>query len=319
MNLKKISVVIPCYRVKNHILAVIEGIGQEVSTIYVIDDFCPEFSGDHVGINCVDRRVIVLRNNFNLGVGGSVMVGYKRALKDGADVIVKIDGDGQMDPSLLMRFASPIISGVADYCKGNRFYDLEGLNSMPKVRLLGNAGLSFIAKFSTGYWNLFDPTNGYTAISREVASRIPYEKISKRYFFETDILFRLNLLRAVAVDIPMTSIYSNEVSNLRIKKIFFEFLYKNFRNYLKRIFYNYYLRDMSVASIELPLGICLFGFGLIYGLAGWWHSSLSGSSTPVGTIMLSSVTILTGIQFLLAFINYDIGYVPTKPISKLDY
>jgi glycosyltransferase involved in cell wall biosynthesis len=311
-----ISVVIPAYKVKKYILDVVGKIGPEVNTIIIVDDSCPEFTGDYVQVNCKDERVVILRNGFNLGVGGAVMAGYKRALNEGADIIVKIDGDGQMDPSLILNFVLPIINNEADYTKGNRFFDLEGLDAMPRLRLFGNAALSFISKFSTGYWNLFDPTNGYTAISAELVRRLPFEKISNRYFFESDILFRLNLLKAVVVDVPMTAVYLGEISNLRIKKVFFEFVYKNISNYFKRIFYNFYLRDMSVASVELPLGILLLSFGFIYGLMGWWDSASRGMATPVGTIMISAVSILTGVQFFLAFLNYDIGSVPSKPISK---
>lgn len=316
MNVVKIAVVIPCFRVKKQIMDVLAAIGPEVSRIYVVDDCCPELTGSYVELNCKDSRVAVLRNKENLGVGGAVLNGYMTAVNDDIDVIVKIDGDGQMDPALIEKFVIPIVNGEADYCKGNRFFDLDGLDSMPRLRLFGNAALSFISKFSTGYWNLFDPTNGYTAISASLVSRLPYKKISKRYFFETDILFRLNILKAVVIDVPMTAKYSDEVSNLHIKKIFFEFAYKNLRNYLKRIFYNYYLRDMSIASIELPLGLFLFLFGFTYGLVGWSKSAMIGVATPLGTVMLSAVTIMAGLQFLLAFINYDIGSTPSKPISQ---
>ena len=109
-----ISVVIPCFRVRNFILKVIAGIGHEVSRIYVVDDCCPERCGDYVEKNCRDKRVTIIRNSDNQGVGGAVMAGYKVAIADGADVIVKIDGDGQMDPGLIMGFVSPILSGEAD-------------------------------------------------------------------------------------------------------------------------------------------------------------------------------------------------------------
>lgn len=121
-------------------------------------------SGEYVKAHCTDPRVTVVKHEKNKGVGGAVMTGYRAAIADGAKVIVKIDGDGQMDPSLLREFVMPILGGEADYTKGNRFYDLSNISRMPAMRLFGNAGLSFLAKLSTGYWNIFDPTNGYTAI-----------------------------------------------------------------------------------------------------------------------------------------------------------
>jgi len=212
--LVKIAVVIPSYKVTKHILDVIAAIGEEVHRIYIVDDCCPDRSGEFVEQHCSDSRVVVLRNETNQGVGGAMMAGYKAAIEDGMDIIVKIDGDGQMDPALLQAFVSPIVSGEADYAKGNRFFDLESVRTMPKRRLFGNAALSFMTKLSSGYWNLFDPTNGYTAIHASVAKYLPFEKISNRYFFETDMLFRLNTLGAVVVDVPMVAKYADEVSNL---------------------------------------------------------------------------------------------------------
>lgn len=315
-NCARVAVVIPTYRVKRHILGVIQSIPPIVSRIYVVDDACPDASGNDVSERCQDPRVQVLYHEANQGVGGAVMSGYRAAIADGAEVIVKVDGDGQMDPALIPEFVWPIIAGEADYTKGNRFYDLEEIRSMPGIRLFGNAVLSFMAKLSTGYWDLFDPTNGYTAIHADVARHLPFSKISRRYFFETDILFRLNTMRAVVVDVPMTAKYGEEVSNLKISKIIGEFLFKHMRNLFKRIFYNYYLRDLSLASIELPLGLLLLMFGAGFGLFSWYDSAQANAVTPAGTVMLSALPILMGLQFLLAFLGNDIGSVPRRPRHK---
>lgn len=144
----------------------------------------PDESGIYVETHCRDARVVVLRHEANQGVGGAVMTGYQAAITDGAKVIVKIDGDGQMDPALILSFVDPILTGEADYTKGNRFFDLEEIRSMPPVRLFGNSVLSLLTKLSSGYWDLFDPTNGYTAIHADVARRLPFLKISRRYFLK---------------------------------------------------------------------------------------------------------------------------------------
>lgn len=312
----KIAVVIPAYKVGNHIVGVISRIGPEVSLIYVVDDCCPERSGEQVKEICRDERVRVIKNTENQGVGGAVMAGYKTAIDEGMDIIVKVDGDGQMDPGLIPDFVAPIADGEADYTKGNRFFDLEAIRVMPKMRLFGNAVLSFMTKLSSGYWDLFDPTNGYTAIHSDIARLLPYKKISRRYFFETDMLFRLNTLRAVVVDIPMSAKYGDEVSNLKISRIVGEFLFKHMRNFTKRIFYNYYLRDMSLASIELPFGIIMLVFGVIFGGYHWLNSLQTGVSTPIGTVMLSALPIIIGLQFILAFLAYDISTTPRRPLHR---
>jgi len=311
-----IAVVIPSYRVIRHIQQVISGVGPEVGLIYCVDDACPEGSGDFIEANVTDPRVRVLRNETNQGVGGAVMTGYRQAIRDGAAVVVKIDGDGQMDPSLLPHFVAPILRGEADYTKGNRFWDLRNIGQMPPLRRLGNLGLSFMAKASTGYWDIFDPTNGYTAISAPVASHLPMAQISRRYFFETDMLFRLNTMRAVVVDVPMDAKYGDEESGLKISKIFTEFASKHAKNLGKRILYNYFLRDLSIASMELVAAVGLLVTGFVFGAWHWWMSLERGVSTPVGTIMIATILLVSGLQFLLAFLGYDIASVPKRVLHR---
>lgn len=315
-NQDALAVVIPSYRVTRHILGVIAAIGPEISRIYVVDDKCPEGSGALVRGQCSDPRVTVIDHVENQGVGGAVMTGYRAAIADGMTVIVKVDGDGQMDPSLIAQFVAPILRGEADYAKGNRFFNLEHIRAMPPMRLFGNAVLSLMTKLSSGYWDVFDPTNGYTAIHADVANQLPFNKISRRYFFETDMLFRLNTIHAVVVDVPMDATYGDEVSNLKISKIVTEFLVKHVRNFLKRIFYNYYLRNMSLASIELPVGIVLLLGGAIFGGWHWFASERVNAITPAGTVMLSALPMLMGMQLILAFLANDIASVPTRPLHK---
>jgi len=311
----RVAVVIPAYRVTRHVLQVIEAIGPAVQRIYVVDDACPDRSGDLVERSCTDERVRVLRHGHNQGVGGAVMTGYRAALEEGFDIFVKVDGDGQMDPALIDRFVAPIEAGVADYAKGNRFFDLEEIRQMPALRLVGNAVLSFMAKLSTGYWDLFDPTNGYTAIHRAAAARLKLEKISRRYFFETDLLFRLNTLRAVVVDVPMDARYGDETSHLRVSRIVGEFAFKHARNTAKRIFYNYYLRDLSLASLQLPIGLTLMIFGAVFGGLRWVESVATGQAATAGTVMLSGLPLLLGLQLLLSFIGHDMAHVPRVPLQ----
>jgi len=312
----KIAVVIPAYRVSAHILEVVAAIGDEVSDIFVVDDSCPESSGSLVRAAFSDGRVKVLFHETNQGVGGAVVTGYKAAIASGADIVVKLDGDGQMEPSEIARLAAPILAGKADYAKGNRFASLTGLSVMPGIRVLGNGALSFLTKLSTGYWNVTDPTNGFTAVSRTALELLPLDMLAKRFFFESDVLFRLSLMKAVVWDVPMRAKYGTEKSNLSVFKAFFEFGWKHCLNFHKRLFYNYYLRDMSAASLELPLGWALMIFGLIFGIAKWTESITSGVAATAGTVMIPSVSVITGLQLVLAWVNYDVSQVPKHPISR---
>lgn len=313
----RIAAILPCYRVRDQILDVLARIGPECERIYVVDDACPEHSGDLVERSCSDPRVRVIRHAENQGVGGATITGYRAAMADGCDVLVKIDGDGQMDPALLASIAGPVTSGQADYAKGNRFYDLANIGRMPTARILGNLVLSFMTKLSAGYWDIFDPTNGYTAIHAAVARRVPLDKLSRRYFFETDLLFRLNTVRAVVVDVPMDARYGDETSNLRVSRSAGEFFVKNLGNTVKRIFYNYFLRDFSIATLELLAGIALLAFGAFVGIEAWATSSRTGNPTSPGTVMLAALPVLAGLQLVLAFIGFDIASVPRRPLHPI--
>jgi len=315
MSKLKIAVVIPAYKVREQILGVINQIPKEVSNILVVDDGCPENTGDYVEESSKDIRVVVIRHKENLGVGSAVLSGYKYALSLDISVVIKIDGDGQMDPSLVPYFYNPILSGEADYTKGNRFYSLHSIKLMPLLRIVGNSALSFITKFSSGYWNILDPTNGYTAVSRSILLNLNFDKISKRFFFESDFLYHLYNLNAKVIDIPVKSRYGDESSNLKILNVFLFFLWGNSKNFLKRIFFKYYIKDFSIASLELLIGLILTSIGVIWGLDKLYFSP-SEISLPTGTIILNSTMIIVGIQFLISFLNYDISQIPKVSISK---
>ena len=313
----RVAVVIPSYRVRDHVMSVVEALPAAVWRIYVVDDACPDGTADWLQTRCVDPRVKVLRNAVNLGVGGAVMAGYRQAIADGADILVKMDGDGQMDAEALPRLIGPLLRGEADYAKGNRFYDLAQISRMPRARIAGNAVLSFMTKISSGYWDIFDPTNGYTAIHARVVSMLPLGKISRRYFFETDMLFRLNIARAVVVDVPMDARYGAETSNLRIGKVIFDFSLKHVRNTFKRLFYSYFLRDLSLASLELLAGTVFVVTGFVLGVMFWVRSHYTGGPTTAGGVMLVALQIIVGIQMLLGFLAYDIAAVPRRPLHRL--
>ncbi|HKZ10552.1 MAG TPA: glycosyltransferase family 2 protein [Rhodanobacteraceae bacterium] len=312
-----IAVVIPCYRVASHVLGVINRIGPEVGWIIAVDDACPENSGGVIERECRDPRVRILRHEVNLGVGGAVMTGYQAAMLLPATAVVKLDGDGQMDPALIPQLCEPLLSGRADYAKGNRFYRFSHTTGMPVTRLFGNAILSFLTKLSSGYWQLFDPTNGFTAIHRTLLAELDYSTIAKRYFFESDLLYHLNQLRAVVVEMPMASRYDGEPSSLRPMRMIGPFLRGNMRNGFKRIFYSYFLRGFSVASIELVIGIALFVFGIVFGAKHWWLSGMDGVPATAGTVMVAALPLILGVQFLLSWLGFDIAAEPRYPIHGL--
>ncbi len=311
----RIAVVIPCYRVRSHLPAVLAAIGPEVAHVVCVDDACPEDSGAVALERArVDPRIELVRHERNQGVGAATRTGYRAARARGCTIAVKLDGDGQMDPRLIPALVRPIARGEADYVKGNRFFELEGLAGMPPVRLVGNAGLSLLTKLSTGYWSLFDPTNGYTAIHGAVLDHLPLDKLHARYFFESDLLFRLGTIRAVVAELPMRARYGDERSSLHVWRALVSFPFLHARNLAKRLGYNHLLRNFSVATLELATGVALCVFGAAYGGAMWVRSAITGQVASAGTVMLAGLPVLVGVQLVLSFLGFDIASEPRVPL-----
>ena len=310
----KIAVVMPAYRSKEHIGDVLSRIPELIDQVFVIDDDCPEQTGKFVEENFPSNKFEVVYNQKNLGVGGAVIVGLRRALETEADIIVKIDSDGQMKPEDIPRLVAPVVAGDADYAKGNRFNSLDDLQEMPKTRIFGNAVLSLMSKVSTGYWSITDPTNGFFAISRGALENINLDKLRQRWFFESDILFRLSIIRAVVADVPIRARYANEKSNLKIRKVIFEFIHRHNVNFLKRLFYVYYLREWSVVSFEFPAALILFFGGIGLGVNFWNVSASTGQATTAGQVMLAVLPIILGFQLLLSVLSLDVSNEPKRPL-----
>jgi glycosyltransferase involved in cell wall biosynthesis len=307
----KTAVVIPAYRAAGQVATVIRGVPDWIKRIYVIDDACPENSGDAAKA-AGDNRVMVLRRQQNGGVGAAVKTGYRQALADGFDIVVKMDADDQMDPTYLKALLKPILAGRADYTKGNRFRDLKALRQMPRVRLLGNSVLTFLVKAASGYWQMMDPTNGYTAINRDSLERLELDRVSDGYFFESDMLIRLNIIGAVAEDVAIPARYGDEQSSLHIPSIMPVFIYRLIRGMGKRILFKYFLYDFSLGSFYLTAGTLLTVFGLIFGVIKWWEAAEAGTTATLGTIMIAALAILLGVQFLVQAINFDIQSTPRR-------
>ncbi len=312
-----IAVVIPSFRVEMEIEKVILSLPSYLQYIIVVDDASPDRTGNIVKrLMYDDTRLVLIQHTSNQGVGGAMVSGFRKALDLGAQIVVKMDGDGQMDPSYIPALILPLILGKADYTKGNRFRDFQMLNQMPMIRRLGNIGLSFLAKVATGYWSCFDPTNGFLAIRAEVLAKLPLDRIDCTYFFETSMLSHLYLLDAYVCDVPIPARYQGEMSNMSIHRVLFNFPIKLLKTFLRRIILKYYLYDFSMISIYLLTGLPLLFFGLIFGVFKWIQYFERGIPAPTGTVVLPTISVIVGIQILLAAIENDFRSTPKKPLSN---
>lgn len=305
------TVVIPCYNVSRHIEDVIKKLPQEVSWIIAVNDQSKDNSQRILArLQEENKKLIVINHEVNQGVGGAMITGFRKSLELNSDITIKIDGDDQMDSSYLPGLIKPIIDNKADYTKGNRFRDFKALRQMPVLRRFGNLGLSFMIKAASGYWNVFDPNNGFVAISNEMLKTIDINKIHKRYFFESSMLIELYHADAVIQEIPMKARYGNEVSNLSLTRTLFGFPPKLLKAFIRRIILKYFLFDFNIASVYLLFGIPLFLLGLVYGIVNYIQYGSSHTPAPTGTVVIPTLLIIMGFQLLLSATSYDISNYP---------
>ena len=307
----RIAVVIPAYDAAGTIAAVVASIPAVVADIVVVDDASAQPLAP-----LADPRVVLLRHDANRGVGGATLTGYDAAIARGAEVLVKMDADGQMDARYLPALVRPILAGAADYTKGNRFLHSAELRTMPTGRRVGNAGLSFFTKLASGYWPVFDPTNGYTAIHASLVPALDRSRIAERFFFETSLLLELGRLRAVVRDVPIPARYQGERSALSKRRAAGEFPPRLAAATWRRIQRQYFIQDFTPVSLFLVAGTLALLFGILWGAYHWAESIRFGVAATTGTVMLAVLPVIVGVQLLLQALAQDIGNVPTEPVHE---
>jgi dolichol-phosphate mannosyltransferase len=312
-----IVVVIPAYRVERELGVVLANIPAFVRHIIVVNDASPDKTAEIAANAAIrDARIHLVSHAKNQGVGGAMISGYKKALELEAQVVVKVDGDGQMNPSDISSLILPLVEGKADFSKGNRFHNFRELAKMPPIRRIGNVGLSFLVKAATGYWNCFDPTNGFLAIRGEVLAKLPFERLAHDYFFEISQLCQLYHLRAVIGDVPLPAHYAREKSSLSIQRVLIKFPPRLLGALLRRMALHYFLYDFSMGSIYLLTGLPLLLFGLIFGSIKWAAYASRSTPAPTGTVMLATLPVILGIQLLLSVSAIDLQAVPREPLCQ---
>ncbi|MEO0036120.1 MAG: hypothetical protein RLZZ501_2143 [Pseudomonadota bacterium] len=307
----RVAVIIPSYKVARHLEAVLATLPPTIDHILVVDDCCPQGSGDIAAARAADDpRIEVLRHPVNRGVGGAMVTGYRRALELGCDITLKIDGDGQMDPAEIPRLIAPLVEDRADYAKGNRFRHLHALKAMPVARLVGNSALSFLVKAASGQWGVMDPTNGYTAIHRRALAELELDRLAPRYFFESDMLIELGIAGRAVADVAIPARYGDEVSSLSIARVLVEFPPLLLKGFLRRLLIRHFVADFTLVAVYLLVGLPLLLFGVGLGAEQWLRSIETGVTRSAGTVMLAAMPTILGFQLLLQAIALDVQAAP---------
>ncbi len=307
----RVAAVVPAYREELMIGRVIETMPDYVDDIVIVDDCSPDDTSGAV-TRIGDPRVTLIRHDVNQGVGGAIITGHKAALELGSDVNVIMAGDAQMDPAYLPRLLDKVTEEGYGFAKANRFYSPESFRGMPGYRVFGNIMLSFMTKLASGYWNLFDPQNGYTAVRSEVLQRLPLDRIAKRYSFENDLLMHLNILQVPATDVAIPAVYGDEVSSIRLRRVIPELLKWLTVGFWTRIWYRYVLWSFSPIALLLFLGLMLFVFGV--GVSIWMIFQIVASViATAATVMLAALPLMVGTQMLISALQLDIQATPSTP------
>ncbi|WP_408957984.1 glycosyltransferase family 2 protein [Natrinema sp. 74] len=321
---ERIAVVVTAYDESAFVGRVIETVPAFVDRIYAVDDRSPDDSWDVIRrvadrINAEaaddgtesalavadggDRRVVPIRHEENQGYGAAVKTGYRRAAEDGMDVVAVMNGDGQMDPEILDRIIDPVVEGEADYAKGNRLLSPDHRAAMSTFRFVGNAMLTGLSKFATGYWSIGDPQNGYTAISRETIERLDLAAITNQYGFLNHLLTHLNVAGCRVADVPMTAVYGDEESSIRYTSFVRFVSLLLLESFCWRLKTRYLVRSFNPAVLYYGVGAAgLVGGSL--GLVGTAVRAVRGEEAFTGGIA-SFVATLLGLLSLGTAIRLD--------------
>jgi glycosyltransferase involved in cell wall biosynthesis len=313
----RVAVVLPAYRVRDQVADVVRSLVDVADDIIVVDDCCPQDSGAFLRDTFVHPKLKILFHEKNQGVGGATTTGFQAAMDGGADIIVKMDSDGQMEARHLPRLIAPLATGKADFAKGNRFYDLRALQTMPATRRFGNFGLTLLTKAASGFWHLSDPTNGFFAIRRNALDLVNFHLLDPRYFFEISLLVQLNVVRAVAIDIPIPAKYGDEPSSLNPFQALASFPLKLLWSLTHRIWWRYFIYDINIVTVFLIIGSLLFFGGGTFGAYRWSQNWGAGHEQSAGTVALAMLPMILGFQMLLQAVVLDMMESPKTPISDI--
>jgi glycosyltransferase involved in cell wall biosynthesis len=301
---KRVGVVVPAYDEEALIGATLGGIPPLVDRIIVVDDGSTDATKERA-LEVGDPRVEVLSHEQRSGVGAATITGYGRALADGLDIVVVMNGDNQMDPEDLPTLVGPVARGELDYAKANRLFTGQAWQLIPKTRYLGNAVLSMLTKVASGYWHVADSQSGYTVIAREMLERLDLDRIYTSYGFPNDMLVHLNVWNARVRDFPSRPIYGvGEQSNMRYRHVVPRIAWLLLRGFFWRLWEKYVKRDFHPLVFFYVMGFIATVSGVLLGFVVVGYR-IAGYSIPVATVVLVALLVISGLQFTLFAMWFD--------------
>jgi glycosyltransferase involved in cell wall biosynthesis len=301
---KRVGVVVPAFDEETLIAATLSGIPPLADRIFVVDDGSSDRTAE-CARETGDPRVEVLSHERRSGVGAAILTGYRRALAEGLDVVVVMNGDNQMDAEDLPTLVEPVARGELDYAKANRLFTGQAWELIPKTRFFGNAILSMLTKIASGYWHVADSQSGYTVISRAMLERLDLDRVYTQYGFPNDMLVHLNVWNARVRDFPSRPIYGvGERSAMRYRHVVPRIAWLLLRGFFWRLWEKYVKRDFHPLVFFYVMGFIATVAGVGLGLVVVAFR-IAGDSIPVATVVLVAVLVISGLQFTLFAMWFD--------------
>jgi len=314
---KTIGVVVPAYNEELLIEDTLSSIPEFVDRIFIVNDGSIDRTQKVVEeIARTDARIVPIRHDKNQGVGAAIASGYKQSCDESINITVVMDGDNQMDPQVMPSLIDPIIQNRADYTKGNRLLSPEYRRGMRTWRFIGNTILTFMTKFSSGYWNLMDPQNGYTAISLRALERINLDRIYPHYGYLNDLLVKLNVFGFRVMNIEMPARYGREKSKVRYARYIRTVSFVLIKDFFYRLKMKYVVLSFHPLVIFYLFGFFMTLFGLIAAMYTiYWVYILGGALFIRGVLSLLLCAI--GLQFLSFALLFDIQ--ESRGLSRMEW
>jgi len=245
-------VVVPAFNEAAKIGRTLRSVPGFVDCVIVVDDASRDGTA-RIARRSQRRGLTVLRHERNCGVGAAIATGYAAAMQAGADVTAVMAGDSQMDPADLVSLITPVVSGSADYAKGNRFAWPGVHRVMPLSRFAGNVALSYLTRLASGYRTVFDSQCGYTAANRRALALILSGEVFPRYGYPNDLLARLGAFGARVVDVPVRPVYGREWrSGIRIPSVIMPLMRILARGMVARMARALQRRILGTRPVALP-------------------------------------------------------------------
>lgn len=307
---KQLSVafVIPAYNEEKLIKKTLTTLPDFVDKAYVVDDCSKDKTLQILQqLAKQNKKIVVLHNEVNQGVGASLVNGFRAALAGDCQLIGVMAADAQCNPDYIHKMIDSLIDNKVDYVKANRFVHLEDLAQMPTYRRIGNIFITILTKFATGYYSIFDSQNGYGVFRREILEVLPLDRIGKRYDYENTLLINMSIMNASIKDEPVPAIYGDETSTIPFFRTAWRALRVLWNGFWRRIFHKYVVVNFHPIALFLFGGIVLSIIGIAFGIYIFAAKVFAGTSPSTGTVMMSALPLILGFQLFLTSIVMDMN------------